>query len=228
MVLTVLASGGGGAVVAYGAFRFFAVSWIEQKFEQQLEAYRHENAKELQSLSASVDGALSKTIKSQEKEFEVLSELWRLANMSVGTLGSLVSPLQSYPNLRNMSAQKMKEVLEQYDLLPSVMQEILDASDNQKEFIEAAFWKQLNSARNALNDFRNCLYLNEVFIEQELMEEFEGISKQVVHAIVEREMSHEDSDHKMRGESFRVYDKEISPRLKALAPSLRRKFFDRI
>jgi hypothetical protein len=106
--LTIITAGGGGAVVAFMAFRYFATSWLESKFEQRLEAYRHENAIELQKLRANIDGALNRTVKAQEKEFDVLSETWRLANVAQGTMESFSNPFQSYADLGKMSEDKKR------------------------------------------------------------------------------------------------------------------------
>lgn len=53
---TLLAAIGGVAVVvtaltagAYGLFRLFAERWLKNRFDQQLEAFRHAQQKELKS-----------------------------------------------------------------------------------------------------------------------------------------------------------------------------------
>ena len=42
--------GGGGAVVAFLLFRFLGSKWIESKFAESLEAYKHAQAKELEAV----------------------------------------------------------------------------------------------------------------------------------------------------------------------------------
>ena len=228
IVLAILASGGGAAVVAAAIFRFLGVSWLESKFNQQLENFRHENAKELAQLNASVDGALSKTVKSQEKEFEVLSEMWRLANVAHGTIGGFISPLQSYADVTKMSEQKLREFLEQFELLPSIVEEIVRSSDQMAEFEDAIFWHKRNRSSKALNEFRNFVYLNEVFIEESVAEEFKWVATNLNDVFVAKEIAKEDGDRKYGRDAHKKYVDEIGPRLVAIAPTLREKFFERV
>lgn len=225
---TVVTAGGGGAFIAFVAFRFLAISWLDNKFDQKLENYRHQNAKELAALRASVDGALSKTVKSQEKEFEAISEMWRLANIAHGTLGGFVNPFQSYSDVKRMSDQKLREYLAQYDFLPSIVEEIMDSSDRMEEFVKAVFWHKRNRCNNALNELQNFVYLNEVFVEENVASEFKWISREMGIVFVSREIAEEEGMGKERRSSHKKFTDEISPRLEAMAPILRDKFFERV
>jgi len=65
---------GGATVTAFAAFKFLASKWIENKFATQLEAHKHEPAKELEELRHRINSAFSRLTKIHEKEFEVLPE----------------------------------------------------------------------------------------------------------------------------------------------------------
>ncbi|MDX8351190.1 hypothetical protein [Cognatiyoonia sp. IB215182] len=228
ILLAIITAGGGGAIVAFAAFRFLAVSWLEQKFTQQLEANRHENAKELQALSASIEGSLSKTLKSQEKEFEVLSELWRLANVAFGLTAEFTKPGHSYPDPRKLSEQRFREVLEDYGFRPVHAEEIIASPESDRALIEAMFWTRRNKASSAQTDFQNYLYLNEVFVEEQTFTEFESISKGLKEVILSHELEHESFDPKSPATSNEKVQEEIRPRLEEIAPTLRKKFFERL
>ena len=43
--------GGGSGVVTYGLLKYFGKKWIDIKFAQQLEGFKHDQAKEIQRLS---------------------------------------------------------------------------------------------------------------------------------------------------------------------------------
>lgn len=228
LILAIIASGGGAAIVAYQLFKSFGASWLEGKFESRMEAFRHENAKELQAVRASVDGALSKTVRSQEKEFDVLSKLWSLGNIALGEVGSFVSPLQSYSDVSKMSDEMLVEHLEQYNLAKSENDEIRNASDKMGRFIEAIFWHKRNKANRALSEFRNQVFLNEVFVEAPIAEEFKWISKELNSALVDKELSREDGERALGREAYKKLNEEITPRLEALASIIRGKFFERV
>jgi len=80
----VILYGGGSAAVAYLLFRHLGQGWIEARFAERLEAFKHEQAKELQRLKVEVESLLSGALKIQDREFAVLPEAWhKLSGVSI-------------------------------------------------------------------------------------------------------------------------------------------------
>src|SRR3989442_1732393 len=77
--------GGGSAACAYLLFQFLGKSWIENKFAQRLEAYKHQQQLELQHLKVEIESMLSGALKMQEREFQVLPEAWKKLDDAFGT-----------------------------------------------------------------------------------------------------------------------------------------------
>lgn len=96
---SMVAVGGVGAVVAYGLFQFLGRTWIENKFAEKLELYRHQQAIEIQRLRVEIDSMLSGAIKLQDREFEILPKAWEKLDEAYGRVNSLVSPIQSFLSL---------------------------------------------------------------------------------------------------------------------------------
>ncbi len=228
LILAVITAGGGGAVVSLVAFRFLAISWLENKFEERLESYRHENAKELQSLRANVDGALSRTVKAQEKEFEVLTECWALAGFAHGTTGEFVSRIKTYSDVGRLSDDGLIEYLEKFDFSNSEKSEIMDATDRTEKFIDRMFWLQRNLSHKNVVNFNNYLFSNQVFIEESVYVELKEVCSGLFGIIRDYQLSHEEDDRSMSTDAERRFRHEISPQLTALAPLIRSKFFDRV
>lgn len=227
LILWFMSTVGVGAAASFVLFRWLGSKWIESKFAERLESFRHENAKELQRFTAEVDGELSATLRTQEKEFESLSEAWRLANIAIGMAADFCSQFQSYADLRYLSEEVRKEQLDQFDFLPAVKQEILRSTDPQEAFIENMFYLKRNKAGKALQDFGNFLSLNEIFMSAEDVEVFREVQTKVSDAILKRDISKDDDDRTFAREAHNLMAKDAKVLVEGLAPKLRSKFFDR-
>ena len=87
-----IAYGSGAAGVAFLLFRYLGKSWIESKFSERLEQFKHQQAIEIQRLRVKIDSTLSGVLKIQEKEFETLPEAWSKLDEAYGHVTALVSP----------------------------------------------------------------------------------------------------------------------------------------
>lgn len=103
-----VAVGGGGAVVAYGLFRYLGSKWIENKFAERLEQLRHTQALELQRLRVEIDSLLSGAIKLQDKEFQTLPEAWVKLDEAYGQVSNLTSPSQQLPDLDRVNSPQLE------------------------------------------------------------------------------------------------------------------------
>src|SRR5690606_22536041 len=103
-LVQMLASGGGGAVVAYFLFQYLGDDWIESKVADRLERLRHQQALELQRLRVQSDALLTGAIRLQEKEFLVLPEAWAKLDEAHGLVAWLASPLQQYADVDRMNS----------------------------------------------------------------------------------------------------------------------------
>ena len=72
----VVAVGGTSAAVAYAIFVFVGRKWLETKFSERLEAYKHEQNKELEEIRFRINSQFNRITKIHEKEIEVLPESW--------------------------------------------------------------------------------------------------------------------------------------------------------
>ncbi len=185
----VLLTGGGAAAVAFLVFRLFSERWLQSKFDEKLEAFRHENAKELQQFKLKADGVLDAKIRFQQKQFEVISVCWSGMNEALGAVQELVNPFQHYEDIGAMSLPLRKEYVEKLDLFEAQKQEILDSEDPTESLIEAQFWRRYNSAANLIRDFGNKLYLNQIYLDGELFKKFEAIKFLMRQMLISKKMS---------------------------------------
>lgn len=123
-----IAYGSGAAGVAFLLFRYLGKSWIESKFSERLEQFKHQQAIEIQRLRVKIDSTLSGVLKIQEKEFETLPEAWSKLDEAYGHVTALVSPLQQYPNLDGMTPARLNEFLDESELFGTQKDEIRQSS----------------------------------------------------------------------------------------------------
>ena len=227
-ILSILAAGGGAAAISFALFRFFGQSWLENLFARRMEAFRHENAKELASLKAKIDGSLDATVRSQEKEFAALSDCWRMVNVAFGALQDYVSAFQQYEDIGKMPDDMRREYVERLDLLNSQKRQILDAANPTQKFIDVQDIVKSNTARKAVQEFGNSIFLNDIYIEEETAEKLKDILKLMIESLHDKDLGRKMKDSKLLVESSRIADKKIRPAMESLAPDLRKSFFDRV
>jgi hypothetical protein len=75
-LLAAVGGGGGCAAVAYLAFKFLATKWLENKFAERLEAYKHQQQKELEQLKFQINASFDRLTKLHQHEFQVLPDAW--------------------------------------------------------------------------------------------------------------------------------------------------------
>ena len=212
----VVAIGGGAAAAAYGVFIFLGRSWIESKFQERLNAVKHDHDKELQRLKIEIDSLLGGTLKLQEREFEVLPEAWRLLDEAKGLVAWIVHPMQEYPDLNRMTSQRFEEALAATELTEADKDEIRRAQDHNKEYIRLIFWSRLARVRKAHSNLHAYIQKNAIFLPEEMKDRYVTIGSLMWKALVAKQVGHQVDDWKMQTEGWEQVGKEIEPLYKEI------------
>lgn len=221
LLWNVFAAGGGGALIAFLLFRKLGESWLDKKFSEGLEAFRHAKAAELEKLRAEVDGSLRAKVRLQEREFLVLSDCWDLMNVAFGLTQSFVSPMQSYQDLEKMSPEMRREYVNKLDVLESQKSEILTSANPTKEFIRISTLIKKRSANNAVIEFSNYVYRNEIFLDEEIAEDFKSVSKSLHSAVRNMELPSELKETRMLAEPWEGLENNTHPMILKITAKLR-------
>lgn len=207
----IVAYGGGGAAVAYLLFQFLGKKWIENRFQERLDALKHEQAKEVQRLKIEIDSLLGGVLKLQEREFAVLPEAWRLLDETKDLVTWLVHPMQEYPDLNQMSPARFEAVLQGSELSDVDKDDVRGAADRNKEYIRVVFWRRLYRVRKAHGELSSYISKNAIFFPAAMKERYEKICKLLWSAIVSKQIGHQAEDWKMETEGWEKVEKEITP-----------------
>lgn len=220
---SVLAYGGGGATVAYLLFRHLGKSWIESKFTQRLEQYKHDQAIELQRLRIEIDSMLNGALKLQEKEFEILPKAWNKLDEAHGLVSWLASPIQQYPDLDRLNSAQLEEFLAKSDFAESQKQKLRESGAKVETYQEISFWYRLNKVNCAISDLQNFVARKGIFLPLELKEKFTKISDLLRSVIISKEIGHQARDFKMENEGWAKIKEEIEPLYKSIESEIHKR-----
>jgi len=159
------------------------------KFDEKLAAYRHEQQKELEQLKFKISSLLDRTTKLHQREFEVLPEAWaKLVDAHSATV-SVTSPLQSYPDLDNMTFEHLTEFLRKSPLASWEQDELSRASKKTDYFADHIFWRHLNEARKYCRESHGYLQRNGIFVQPDIKQKFSTMENLIWNALIEHEIN---------------------------------------
>lgn len=165
--------------IAYWLFQTFSSKWLDAKFAEKLEAYRHEKAKELERLKIEIDGSLDAVVRIQEREFTVVTEAWALLQKAYGACFDAISPFQSIPDIERMNEKERLDFYSRLELSASSIVELEEAKDRKTPFYKAYRTVQFSRAKTAIIEFQNYMFLNELFLRSEVANELKAIGRRI-------------------------------------------------
>ncbi len=195
LVGAVVLAGGGLSLLVYGVFKHLAAKWLDARFDQRLQALKHEQQKEIERLKVKVSALLDRAVKLHQREFEVLPEAWGRLNDAYWQVRNFVSPLQTYPDVSRMNAPQFEQFINDCRLLDWQKAELRAAGDKNAYFQDAIFWHKLSDAQNKSREAYSYLMKNGIFIKEEVRQKFAKVHDLFWNALVEHEVNHE---HKVR------------------------------
>lgn len=229
---SLLAFLGGGAVVlaalagfAYWLFKQFSEKWLTAKFNERLEAYKHQQQKELEELRFKISGLLDRTTKLHQREFDVLPEAWGKLVMAHGHVHSVTAGLQSYPDIDRMSPDQLIEFLEKCPLDNWEKEEIKKQSKKTDYYTKAHDRHKAWEARKTYVDFYTYFRKNGVFIREEIKSKFDAIADLTHGALVEYEIGLQHKDFAL-WEARRKLSSEGGALMKALENEVQSRLWD--
>jgi hypothetical protein len=211
MLQELLAFVGGSAVVlagsagfAYWLFKQFSEKWLTAKFNERLEAYKHQQQKELEELRFKISGLLDRTVKLHQREFEVLPETWAKLVIAHANVQGLVSAFQEYPDVNRMSSKQLEEFIENSPLRPWQKDELRNASDKTEYYVDARNWVRTWDVREICRDYFVYEKKNSIFIRTEIKDAFKTVSDLMNAALVEHEfeLQHRKMDNRSHNDRW--------------------------
>lgn len=207
----VAAVGGTASVIAYMAFKYFGSKWLESKFAERLEAYKHKQNKELEEIRYRINAQFNRITKIHEKEIEVLPKAWELLQDALAKITYFTSPMRQYQDLDRLTDEQLEAFLERTTFADWEKNELRKKSNKLDYYQERIFYHEYGEARSASVIFHNYINHNSIFLSQDLKEKFVAIDDAMWSAVVDKEIGHHSKDHTMQRKSFSDIQDEIKP-----------------
>ena len=177
---------------AYFLFRNFGEKWLDSKFSESLEAYKHTQQQELEHLRFKINKTFDWTVKLNAHEFEILPRLWELINEAYYNVIDITASFQEYPDLNKSSPTEISHILQKSDLPDYQQQEIVAADDKTKLFINFIFWPKFKRVSETFRQFDRYAETNAIFLQPELIDIVKQLRKLMLDALVEKESEQRD------------------------------------
>lgn len=226
--------GGGSATVAFLLFQYLGKGWIDARFAERLEAFKHEQAKELQRMKVEVESVLSGALKLQDREFTVLPDAWHKLNEAYSLTAWVVSPMQQYPSVGRMADDELDEFLKGSELLDSQKTRVRDANfrERDKTYQAHIFWHRMGRAKKAASELQTYVASQGLFLPPSLKQQFSEMLPILWRALTSKEVGHEAEDWEMQSEAWdelqakgeslhKLIEKAIEDRLHSHGPGSR-------
>jgi len=117
------------SLIVYQAFKHLAVKWLDARFDERLQAIKHEHEKEIERLRFNISALLDRATKLHQREFEVLPEAWSKLNDSFWCTRGFVLPIQSFPDIDQMVQPQQEEFIASCRLMEWEKAEIRQANE---------------------------------------------------------------------------------------------------
>ncbi len=193
LIGVIVVAGGGLSLIVYQAFKYLAVKWLDARFEERLQALKHQHDKEIEELRFKISAMLDRATKLHQREFEVLPDAWSKLNDSFWNTRRLVSHIQSYPDIERMVPQQREEFIASCQLLEWQKAELRQTNEKNKVYQKYLFWNNLSDAQNNSRDAYTYLIKNGIFITDEIRAKFSAVHDLVWNALIEHQMNEENN-----------------------------------
>jgi hypothetical protein len=182
---------GAGAVgtVVWWLFRTFSEKWLNAKFEERLAAYKHAQQKELEHLKFSINAQMDRATKLHQREFEALPEAWARLMHAHGIIMSVVSRLQSSPDLNAMQPDQLEDFIVNSKLAEWQRQLIRQARDKTSAFRNQIEPFKIARAKKASKKFYLYFRRNGIFIREPIKKQFDILDQLMLDALKEHQMN---------------------------------------
>jgi hypothetical protein len=184
-----LLAGGGIAAIVWRLLQAFGSKWLSAEFDKRLKALEHEHNKEIERLRSDLTRAFDRRSKLHQREFEVLPEVWAKTCDAFWHTRSLVSSIQSHPDLNRMSQPQLESFIADCELRDWQKDELRRENDKTHYYIDKIFWRRLQHARALVTAASNSLGKLGIFLNKDTRQRLDDLTSLLWSSLLEEEMN---------------------------------------
>ena len=224
LVGAVVVAGGSLSLLIYQIFKHLAAKWLDSRFDERLQALKHEHGKQLEQLRFKISALLDRAAKLHQREFEVLPESWSKLNDAYGNARLFVAALQSYPDIDNMTVPQQEEFIAKCRLFDWEKNQLKTAQDKNKFYQKHIFRHNQNDSQAKASDAYTFTLKNGIFIDDQIRAKFAVIHDLIWNALLEHQFNEEDGIRPRQREKIN----ELNQRGEELMKELERVVHERL
>lgn len=145
---------------------------------------------------------LSGVLKLQEREFQVLPELWEKIHDAYSKTMWFISSLQSYPDLDKFSPKELEEFWENSWLRETQKEAIRASTTKLNVYQDFYFWHQYTISLNAIKELQLYADKNGIFFPESIFENTENLYKKLISLSTIKESDHKHETDRAERKAF--------------------------
>ena len=176
---TLTFAAGSAAAIAVGLFRFFGEKWISARFEREKTALQAQRDANIRFVQRYLDQEIHRAKKLADREFDVLSEAWRLLVRSFNNAES--TGFEFVHRLERLNERERQRLIEDSDLKQWQVEELMALEGEARDdyLRKCQGYKRLTSFTKDRREFDAFLLTNGIFMPGGMKERFEAIARMV-------------------------------------------------
>lgn len=170
--------------------------WLQKHFQAQIDALKHEQAREIERLKAKISALLDRATKLHQHEFEAVSAAWDHLSRTLGSTSDITAAFQSHSDAGALSAPELEVLLRDSGFEEHEKDEIRKASRFEKTKLYSRI-RDRYRYRGAFADwqtFHNYVVSKAIFIEPPLRNLLFAFSQDIHSALIDFRLTLEDPD----------------------------------
>jgi hypothetical protein len=177
---------------AFTLFKLLGEKWLNQKFAERLEAYKSEQARELERLRHRIGSVFDRAKRLNDREYEVLPDVWGKIVDAKSASAVYLTPLKQYADISRMDDATLSEHLSKMEFSESERRDILSSTNQQKIYQQVVEWHNHVYAMNMLREAHSSISKNGIFVVPELRADMKKLIDIVHGAVIEQRMNEEE------------------------------------
>jgi len=199
----VVASAALAGIIAFVGLLFMLPSKIVNKrlnlwFDQQLEAFKGEQNKEIETLKEQLNHLTDRGRLSNEREYAATAKAWEsYVDAHFATMQS-VAAFINFPDLNALADEDLEEFLQSNEFSARQVADLRSARDKNRTFGNIMQLRLINRAGQALHDTRDLIMKQSVFIDRDLQGMFDQNLDRLTRAWAEERVNFGRRDAEIR------------------------------
>lgn len=214
--------GGGAIAVSYALFKHLGRKWIDTRFSERLESFKHQQAVEIQRMKVEIESMLSGALKFQEIEFSVIPTGWEKLENAYGLARWISSPFQEYANVGALTAEELDEFLSISELLESQKQKIRGraGSARDREFQEIINLHRNSQVKEAIKDLHQFCSAKGIFLPHALKQQFNEMLSLLWAVEGSVKLAQQLNDHSIKSAAWEKLESTAAPLMLAIEAAI--------